>query len=198
MPKRDKKKGKKRKKEELSDDLSVEDLIAALKIERSAIYDTAEVFDNYPLKAPFSYALIIREKDTNELSYIVDEIPLNDQEKEAYAKIKSILEANLEAPLKDESPLESFRRQFPKIIEKHRKLLKGLSNIGVKKIEYYLERNIAGYGKIDPLMADPNIEDISCSGVGRPIYLWHRKYENIKTNIYFKDCLLYTSPSPRD
>ena len=186
MPKRNKKE-KKRKKQGLSNEPSVEDLIAALKIERSAIYDNAEVFDNYPLRAPFSYALIIRERDTNELSYIVDEIPLNDQEKEAYVKIKSILEANLEAPLKDESPLESFRRQFPKLIEKHRNLLKGLSSIGVKKIEYYLERNIAGYGKIDPLMADPNIEDISCSGVGRPIYLWHRKYENIKTNIYFKD-----------
>ena len=183
-PKRGK---KKKKKENLPDEPSVEDLIAALNIERSAVYENAEVFENYPLKAPFSYALIIREKDTSELSYIVDEIPLNEQEKEAYIKIKNILEANLEAPLEGETPLESFRRQFPEIMKKHKNLLKGLSSIGIKKIEYYLERNIAGYGKIDPLMADPNIEDISCSGVGRPIYLWHRKYENIKTNIFFKD-----------
>jgi len=183
MPKRDK---KKRKKEKIPEDLSAEDLIAALKIERISVSDNAEVLDNYPLKAPFSYALIIREKDTSELSYIVDEIPLNDQEKEVYEKIKSILEANLEAPLKDETPLESFRRQFPGLIEKRKNLLKELSSIGMKKIKYYLERNIAGYGKIDPLMADPNIEDISCSGVGKPIYLWHRKYENIKTNLYFK------------
>ena len=180
-------KKKKMKEKESLDEPSVEDLIAALKIERSAVYENAEVFENYPLRAPFSYALIIREKDTSELSYIVDEIPLNDQEKEAYLKIKNLLEANLEAPLENETPLESFRRQYPKIIEKHKNILKGLSSIGIKKIEYYLERDIAGYGKIDPLMADPNIEDISCNGVGRPIYLWHRKYENLKTNIYFKD-----------
>jgi len=186
MPKkRDKK--KKKKKSVPHEEPSVEDLIAALNIERSAVYESAEVFDNYPLKAPFSYALIIREKDSSELSYIVDEIPLNDQEKEAFIKIKNILEANLEAPLENETPLESFRRQYSKIIEKHKNVLKGLSSIGVKKIEYYLERNIAGYGKIDPLMADPNIEDISCNGVGRPIYLWHRKYENLKTNIFFND-----------
>jgi len=36
-------------------------------------------------------------------------------------------------------------------------------------------------------MFDPDVEDISCSGVNRPIYLWHRKYENIKTNVVFRD-----------
>jgi len=34
-------------------------------------------------------------------------------------------------------------------------------------------------------MYDPNVEDISCTGVNRPLFLWHRKYENIKTNITF-------------
>ena len=185
MKRKDKKKGKKRRK--APEEALVEDLIAALKIEKHETYGNVEILDNYPLKAPFSYAMIIRDKDTNELSYIVDEIPLNEKEREIYTKIREVLESELEAPLEDESPLESFRRQFPELIKKHRNLLKGLSTVGMKKIEYYLERDIAGYGKIDPLMADPNIEDISCSGVGRPIYLWHRKYENIKTNIYFRD-----------
>jgi flagellar protein FlaI len=34
-------------------------------------------------------------------------------------------------------------------------------------------------------MKDPYIEDISCDGVGRPIYVWHQKYESIPTNIKF-------------
>ena len=140
MPKRDKKsKKKKGKKRNLPDEPSVEDLIAALNIERSTAYEDAEILDNYPLRAPFSYALIIKEKNTSELSYIIDEIPLNSQEKEVYIKIKNLLEANLEAPLEGETPLESFRRQFPEIIEKHKNILRGLSSIGVKKIEYYLE-----------------------------------------------------------
>jgi flagellar protein FlaI len=34
-------------------------------------------------------------------------------------------------------------------------------------------------------MRDPNIEDISCDGVNRPVYIWHRNYESIETNLEF-------------
>src|SRR5207302_1669604 len=33
---------------------------------------------------------------------------------------------------------------------------------------------------------DPWIEDISCNGYGIPIYIWHRKYESIPTNVIFQ------------
>lgn len=53
------------------------------------------------------------------------------------------------------------------------------------KIEYYLLRNYLGWGRIDALMNDPLIEDISCDGDNVPIFLFHRKEQNIKTNISF-------------
>ena len=180
--KKSKKKNKKKEKEP-----SLEELLDALRLQTSRMQENCEALENYPLKAPFSYALIVQDKETGEISYIVDEIPLSEEEKEAFLKIKNILEANLEAPLEDETPIESFRRQFPEIMAKYRNITKNLSNVGVRKITHYLECEIAGFGKIDPLMADPYIEDISCNGVNKPIYLWHRKYENIKTNLYFKD-----------
>ena len=34
-------------------------------------------------------------------------------------------------------------------------------------------------------MRDPNIEDISCDGSGDPIFLYHRKYGSVKSNIEF-------------
>jgi flagellar protein FlaI len=34
-------------------------------------------------------------------------------------------------------------------------------------------------------MRDPNIEDISCDGVNRSVYIWHRNYESIETNVEF-------------
>src|SRR2546427_57182 len=34
-------------------------------------------------------------------------------------------------------------------------------------------------------MRDPGIEDISADGVGKPIFIYHRKYENLETNITF-------------
>ncbi|MCK5112103.1 MAG: type II/IV secretion system ATPase subunit [Thermoplasmatales archaeon] len=53
------------------------------------------------------------------------------------------------------------------------------------KIFYHLFRDFLGYGRIDILMHDDGIEDISCDGHNTPIFLYHRKYEAIETNIYF-------------
>ena len=36
-------------------------------------------------------------------------------------------------------------------------------------------------------MRDPNIEDISCDGVEKPVYIWHRRYENLETNLLFNN-----------
>ena len=45
-----------------------------------------------------------------------------------------------------------------------------------------------GYDKIDALMQDPNIEDISCDGINLPIYIFHRNpmFGEIPTNIKFE------------
>ncbi len=177
----------KKKEEKKEEDASVKELVDALRLQTSKIQENAEALDNYPLRAPFSYALIVRDKVTGEVSYIVDEIPLSNQEQDVFMKLKNIMEANLQAPHEKESPIESFRRQFPSILEKSRGLAKDLSSIGLRKVTHFLESEIAGFSKIDPLIADPYIEDISCNGVNKSIYLWHRKYENIKTNLFFKD-----------
>ncbi len=176
----------KKKEEKKEEDASVEKLVDALKLQASRIQENAEALENYPLKPPFSYALIIKDKNTGEVSYIIDEIPLNDQEKEVFIKLKNILEAKLQAPNEKESPIDSFRRQLPEIMAKASGLTKDLSSLGLRKVTHYLECEIAGFGKIDPLMADAYIEDIGCNGVNKILYLWHRKYENVKTNLSFK------------
>ncbi|WOF16975.1 type II/IV secretion system ATPase subunit [Methanoplanus sp. FWC-SCC4] len=58
------------------------------------------------------------------------------------------------------------------------------------KLRYYLNRNFLGWSRLDPLIKDPNLEDISCDGSGIPIFLYHRKYRNIKTNISFEEEVL--------
>jgi len=52
-------------------------------------------------------------------------------------------------------------------------------------IFYYIFRDFLGYGRIDILMHDDGIEDISCVGPDTPIFIHHRKYEAIETNIHF-------------
>ena len=166
---------------------SVEELVDVLKLKKHRLQENYEVVESYPLKPPFSYALIVRDRSEGEFFYLLDEIPLDQQEREVFTGLKEVLEAELKAPEEGESAVESFQKQFPEIVARSKKITTGLTSVGTRKISYYLERDVAGFGKIDPLMFDPNIEDISSNGVNKPIFLWHRKYENLKTNLSFRD-----------
>ena len=48
-------------------------------------------------------------------------------------------------------------------------------------------REIIGYGKIDPLIQDDELEEIMIIGTSKPIFVYHRKYGMMKTNIQFND-----------
>lgn len=56
-----------------------------------------------------------------------------------------------------------------------------------EKIYYHLFRDFLGYNKIDVIMKDEGIEDISCDGHHVPIFIYHKKYDAITTNIKFDD-----------
>ncbi|MFP4174613.1 MAG: type II/IV secretion system ATPase subunit, partial [Halobacteriales archaeon] len=54
------------------------------------------------------------------------------------------------------------------------------------KILYYLKRDYIYDGKIDPIMRDPAIEDVSCDGDNTPIFVYHRDYRDLMSNIEFE------------
>nr|QNT35460.1 hypothetical protein EKMJPAOO_00010 [uncultured Methanosarcinales archaeon] len=62
-----------------------------------------------------------------------------------------------------------------------------LSPRSTHKILHFLKRNYVGYGKLDAMLNDPHIEDISCDGVGIPIFIYHTVYKNIETNLTFSE-----------
>src|SRR3989338_8572029 len=83
--------------------------------------------------------------------------------------------------------LNELQNKTQKGSTENEKLFQEYPLASMEKVKYYLERDIAGFGLIDPLMHDPNIEDVSCSGINAPIYVWHRKYDSIPCNIKFED-----------
>jgi archaeal flagellar protein FlaI len=180
--------GKKKKEEvEEKEKISSEELVGYLGLQGCRVPEGYQQVESYPLKAPFSYAWIFQDEEEGSYSYFIDELPMSRTERECYKRLKNILEYELKAPRIDESLEESFRRQLPSILEDHSAALAEADSVGIKKINYYLERDLIGYGKIDGLMNDPYIEDISCLGINKPIYLYHRKYENAKTNVMYTD-----------
>lgn len=55
------------------------------------------------------------------------------------------------------------------------------------RILYYIQRDLAEYGKITPIMEDGNIEDIHCLGHDTPLFAYHTGYRNLQTNILFQE-----------
>ncbi len=145
------------------------------------------VIESYYVYKPFVKVTVADTPDGP--MYFVEEYGLTPEDKVALDKLTQILMDEIKPPTRPEQTKDLRSYVFDeakRIAEKYRYKL-GL--VGTKKLKllYYIERNLLGYGPIDPLMRDPNIEDISCNGVNIPIFIWHRKYESIKTNITFID-----------
>src|SRR5512136_168497 len=147
-----------------------------------------KVIERYPLYEPFSHVAIVQNPKTVEFKYILDELQLDPLERGVYNRILEILLAEIESP-KGEiiDPRKFFAEEAKKIVDKYRISLGWLPDVSWYKILYHAERDLVGFGKIDPLMRDPNIEDISCDGVNKSVYIWHRNHESIETNLQFEN-----------
>ncbi|MFH1199585.1 MAG: ATPase, T2SS/T4P/T4SS family [Candidatus Micrarchaeota archaeon] len=63
-------------------------------------------------------------------------------------------------------------------------------HIPIHAKEFYAEavvKEMAGFGIIDELIQDDQLEEIMIIGPQKPVFVFHRKYEMMKTNIVFYD-----------
>ncbi|MEM1640036.1 MAG: type II/IV secretion system ATPase subunit [Acidilobaceae archaeon] len=163
-------------------------------------YENHEVVDRYTVSKPYAHVFILEDRDNRERLYYVYESPLNEYEVKVFEKLKRILEWELkpfDRSLATKSSLKMSELEAEKeyLLDQVRSLLKRYSirleaalrkRIDWNKIYYYLVRDSIGYGPLDVIMKDPYIEDVSCNGVGKPVYVWHQKYESMPTNIVFE------------
>ena len=131
---------------------------------------------------------ILNNKQTRKNMYFVSEPILTPFEagllQQLYKDLKIILLENINVELNHRNKELILYNNFIKILTIYDIQLDPNS---LQKIWYYLRRNYVGYGKLDVLFKDPMIEDISCVGADLPVYLYHRKYTNIETNVIFKE-----------
>jgi len=145
-----------------------------------------KIVEKYPLYEPFAHVAIAQSPKTGEYKYILDELQLDPLERSVYNRILDILLAEIESPKQEiADPRKFFAQEAKNIVDKYRISLGWLPDVSWYKILYHAERDLVGFGQIDPLMRDPNIEDISCDGVTKPVYIWHRNFESLETNIEF-------------
>ena len=151
------------------------------------VTDTSSLFrDFYPIKPPYGYVGIEINEITGKLKYVLIEPTLNELEIQFLEEIKDDLTERMDIPLstlKNEEKMKDYlRNQINRVLVKFKRKVAQESQ---EKYIYYLMRDFLGYGKIDLIMNDPKIEDISCNGVNTPIYVWHQNYESVQTNIEY-------------
>jgi len=145
-----------------------------------------KIIESYWIHNPLAKVNIVSVN--GKMRYLAEEAKLDPKEKEAYKKLISLLTKELSPPeTLNMDPDMYILSEAERLARKYRRSLGKFSEESWEKIYYYVIRDLAGYGNLDVLMNDPNIEDISCNGLNRPVYVWHRKYESLPTNIIFDD-----------
>jgi flagellar protein FlaI len=150
--------------------------------------DKTKVDVRYSLIAPYANANIRWDSKIGELVYNLEEPKLDENEKKI---LKQIEEAMLEL-ININVAVQKTTESMINYLDKTGKLLLDELNIKIdeksyEKIFYYLYRNFIGLNKVEPLLRDYFIEDIECNGVNTPIYVVHRVYRNVRTNLVYKD-----------
>lgn len=140
--------------------------------------------ERYWLQEPYTFVSIL--EDRRSTYYRLVEPSLTKFEKELIERIYEdfqdilVLGSTHSTSEKDEFLVD--RALF--LLERYKA---DIPKASILKIMYYLRRNLLGYEKINSLLYDPYIEDISCDGVGIPLYVYHSRYLNIECNIAFEE-----------
>ncbi len=145
------------------------------------------VLESYMLNAPYASVQVTRDIVGGNVNYVVEEPKLSKTDLASLERLKGILNETLEFRPKE---LQSKQAAGEYLVKKSNEIFDDyhfkLPPDTKGKLLYHVLKDNLGFGKIDALMHDPLIEDISCDGVNVPIYIWHRKFESIPTNVLFE------------
>jgi len=135
----------------------------------------------------FAWAHIFYDEINEELVYHLKEPDLDSSNQQVLNKVEDLLKERIDvdfAQLKREEARKYMQQKVREILKSHKF---GLTEEDKRIIEYYAYRNFVGLDKVEPLMKDKNIEDLSCDGVGVPLYAYHRDPQigSVKTNVVF-------------
>lgn len=150
--------------------------------------DKTKINIRYCLIAPYAYAHIYWSPLEYELVYEIEEPELTEEEKKSKDQLIDALKSMIDFDVVIEKDLDSLLDY----IHRRLKILAfelemDLSYESYNKIYYYLCRDFVGMNEIEPILRDYFVEDIECNGIDTPVYIVHRYYKNIKTNVEFEN-----------
>jgi flagellar protein FlaI len=143
-----------------------------------------EEVERYWVNPPYAFIVVLHDEGASEHLYEVVEPDLEDHE----AQLLDMLFEDIRAPLIYRRDVTGDNVEAVLTEELKARLEEYGAEIDVRtfhKLYYYLHRAFQGYGKIDPIMQDPHVEDVSCDGYDLPIFVYHDRYTDIETTVSF-------------
>lgn len=129
---------------------------------------------------------------TTDGRYMVREPPIGKEAEDLYDSIIKKIDMGVGMDPDDDDPkmlASKFEDAFWDTARRLERLEEAQKSF--KFISYYVKRDMIGFGILDVLMNDPQIEDILASAYGRDVRVIHKKYSGqwhtLKTNIQFAD-----------
>ncbi len=148
---------------------------------------TMEVVEIYPVRKMYSYIRVTYDSESSEYLLEAIEPQLTETETKLLSLLKNSLQRTLDYEYKQLSQMD--RKEYLKRSIESFLSTRGLNltPITKDKLAYYIIRDFIGYGPVDIFINDVFGEDVSCDGVDVPIFVFHKKYESVKTNVVFRD-----------
>ncbi len=144
-----------------------------------------ELIEDYEIQPPFSRVMIVKEKESGTLSYLVIEPTLNQDSVDFYKKARKAFVASLDSfPPKGTERTKTIREY---LMRYGRRVNRDLTELEIEKILYFFVREFEGFGPVEVPLLDNNVEDISCVGTSAPVFIVHRRYGSLVSNVMFKD-----------
>ena len=171
----------------------IEDLLEVPDEMRMQPYPDYEEVQRYWVRAPYAMVSIVHDEEQGDYRYYVVEPEIEEGEEELILEEfnERLSTTLLFKHIDDDYEPEEAEQAKVEVIEQEVLRLANEYNIDATeetfhKLLYYIERDYVYYGKIDPLMRDPNVEDISCDGDDVPLFVFHRHYNDLLSNVSFK------------
>lgn len=141
-----------------------------------------EIVEKYWVNKPFAMVQILYNESTNDYLYYLVEPKLSRGEKIVLDEIKEVVKNKILYGNVDSSD-DKYRVIEEVLSETLEEYDLKIGKTLFSKFYYYITRDFLGFYKIDGIMKDPYVEDISCDGWDVPIFVYHWNYGNIETNV---------------
>jgi len=145
-----------------------------------------EVVEEYWVDEPYAMIKILHDRQESTYLYHVSEPQLSHFERvlleELYDRLHDVL--IMEHMDSEVDKTEMLKEKMKELLSVYAPRLEPVS---FYKLFYYLKTAFLQFGRTNPVMNDPYVEDIMCNGFNYPTYVFHKNYGNIPSNVMYDE-----------